>query len=216
MSLHPGPSGALAVRDPSRALALAIDLGERALLLAFYGWFLSRILPSVSVQPYNLLVLISGTLTATLVLIRRGGAMATGFYAWFVAFAGTCVGLFVLPGGPPLVAPGVAGFVMMYGLAISLWAKLSLRRSFGIVAASRGIRRGGPYRFVRHPMYLGYWLTETGFLVLNPSLWNLGIYSASVTFMILRILEEEKILLTDPAYRAFAVDVRHRLIPGIF
>jgi hypothetical protein len=33
---------------------------------------------------------------------------------------------------------------------------------------------------------------------------------------IARLLREEQLLKTDPAYRAFATRVRYRLLPGVF
>lgn len=211
-----GPTGAITAPDAQRHAALAIDLGERLLLLALYVWFLSEILPSVADQPYNLLLTISESFTAMLVLVRRPGPMATTPYAWAVAIVGTCAPLLVLPTPPPLVPAWSAALLMVYGLFISLSAKLFLRRSFGIVAARRGVRRGGPYRLVRHPMYLGYSLTQIGFFMLNPSLWNGLIYAATFAAMWLRIGEEEKMLSQDEAYRDYAAAVRFRLVPGLF
>jgi len=194
-----------------------VDVGERLVVLALYGWFLSHIVPSVADHPYNLLILASETLTAFLVLIRRRGPMATSFYAWAIAIIGTCAPLLVLPAESGIGLPvSVAAALMTTGLFLSLAAKAFLRRSFGIVAASRGVRRGGPYRLMRHPMYAGYIVTQLGFLALNASLWNAAVYALAWTTIVMRIAEEEKILSQDPAYRAFQADVRYRLIPGLF
>ena len=212
----PSPDGAIAAPDIGRQTALAVDLAERLLVLAMYIWFVHSILPSIWGQPYNMLTMATETFTVALVLVRRPGTTATTFYAWTIAFVGTCLPLFVIPQGPPIVPVWGAAFLMLYGLLISFSAKLSLRRSFGVVAARRGVRRGGPYRFVRHPMYLGYCLTNIGFILLNPSLWNVGIYAIAFGAALLRIGEEEKILSQDSAYRDYVGAVRYRLIPGIF
>lgn len=193
-----------------------VDFGERLFLLLLFGWFLSRILPSVAGQPYNMLILVSESVTAFLVLIRRPGPMATTLYAWLVAIIGTCSPLLVLPAGGTLVPVEIAALLMTTGLFLSLAAKAFLRRSFGIVAARRGVRRGGPYRLVRHPMYSGYVVTQAGFLLLNPSLWNAAVYAVAWLTLVLRIDEEEKFLSQDPAYRAYQADVRWRLAPGLY
>ena len=65
----------------------------------------------------------------------------------------------------------------MAGLLLHLGAKLSLRRSFGIVAADRGIKIEGPYRLVRHPMYLGYMLVHLALLLAGPLWWNATIFA---------------------------------------
>ena len=168
------------------------------MLMVLYGWFLSQIVPSVAGQPYNALILVSETLTALLVLIRRPGPMATSFYAWAIAIIGTCAPLLVQPAGGALIPIGAAAALMIVGLFVSLAAKLFLRRSFGIVAACRGVRREGPYRLVRHPMYTGYVITQLGFLLANPSLLNLAVYGAAWAMLLLRIEEEETMLSLDP------------------
>ena len=212
----PDSTGAIAAPAPPRQAILALDISERLLLLALYLWFIADILPSAATRPANLLLTVSETFTAVLLLVRRPGAMATTSYAWTVAIIGTCAPLLMRPGGEPLVSAWNAGFFMIYGLFISIWAKLYLRRSFGIVAASRGIQRGGPYRLLRHPMYFGYTITQVGAILLNPTIWNALVYGTAFTAMILRMGEEEKILREDPAYRDYAAEVRYRLLPGLY
>jgi protein-S-isoprenylcysteine O-methyltransferase Ste14 len=195
---------------------LIFDLCERVFLLLLFVWFASRVLPSVSGQPYNMLILVSETFTAFLVLVRRPGPMATSAYAWTVAVVGTCAPLLVLPHGGTLIPVEGAALLMTFGLFLSLAAKAFLRRSFGIVAACRGVRRGGVYRLVRHPMYSGYVITQAGFLLLNPSFWNAIVYAVAWLALLLRIEEEEKFLSQDPAYRDYRADVRWRLLPGLY
>ena len=99
---------------------------------------------------------------------------------------------------------------------LQLSAKLTLRRSFGVVAANRGVKASGPYRLVRHPMYAGYALTHVGFLLAGPTLWNLAIYGATLAIAVRRIIAEERVLRRDSAYRALADRVRYRLLPFVF
>src|SRR5260370_25569425 len=62
------------------------------------------------------------------------------------------------------------GGLQVAGALLAALAVISLGRSFGIVAANRGIRTGGPYRFVRPPLYSAYILTQIGYMPENPSL----------------------------------------------
>ena len=80
------------------------------------------------------------------------------------------VKLYVL-GLPALLAGLWIGF--------KLYGKLALGRSFGIVAANRGVVSSGPYRLVRHPIYLGYLVTHAGFLLSNMSARNVLVYAAA-------------------------------------
>ena len=56
-------------------------------------------------------------------------------------------------------------------------ALLSLQRSFGIVPANRGIREGGLYRIVRHPLYAAELLVFLGVVLVTPTPWNILIWT---------------------------------------
>jgi protein-S-isoprenylcysteine O-methyltransferase Ste14 len=121
------------------------------------------------------------------------------------------------PSSPTAIALEFIGVALqLAGTAFEIYAKIVLGRSFGIVAADRGIIVGGPYRIVRHPIYLGYFVTHVGFLLANWSPRNLALYIATCFFQISRILSEERILSEDAAYREYRGRVRFRLIPGVF
>jgi protein-S-isoprenylcysteine O-methyltransferase Ste14 len=65
-------------------------------------------------------------------------------------------------------------------------------------------------------MYLGYFLTEAGFLLGNFNLQLVALYAVAWTAQILRVLEEERILGCDPAYAAYSKAVSFRVVPGLF
>ena len=62
--------------------------------------------------------------------------------------------------------------IFLVGLFLTLWARWALGAMYGVSTGSsaplqekhRLIQRG-PYAFVRHPMYLGYWLVMFGVLL---------------------------------------------------
>ncbi|MGH9550333.1 MAG: methyltransferase family protein [Terriglobales bacterium] len=105
---------------------------------------------------------------------------------------------------------------MLLGVYVQISAKVILGRSFGLIAANRGIKIAGPYRIVRHPIYAGYIITHVGFLLGFPSLWNVGLYSTQLLVQVARLLREEHLLKRDSSYRAYAANVRYRLFPMIF
>ncbi|HEU4519631.1 MAG TPA: isoprenylcysteine carboxylmethyltransferase family protein [Microvirga sp.] len=201
--------------------ALAADLAERAVLAVFFSamsWsFLRSWLEAGGVA--SLILLVSEASVVVMVLARRRtSAVSLSPAEWLIAFLGTAAPLLARPveGGAFLVTPLVCVPLMLAGFAIQIAAKFTLRRSFGVVAANRGVKVGGPYRIVRHPMYAGYVLTQIGFLTVNPTPWNLAVYALAFGLQISRIRAEERILGRDAAYRAFAATVRYRLAPGIF
>ncbi len=113
--------------------------------------------------------------------------------------------------------PSVIGeWLVFVGGFVVLGALLSLNTSFGIAPENRSIKTTGMYRIVRHPMYMGYILAETGFLLSNFSFFNLLILSASVIFLLLRLRAEERLLLEDPAYKTYARKIPWKLVPFVF
>jgi protein-S-isoprenylcysteine O-methyltransferase Ste14 len=206
----------LNIQPPGTRFTFALDMFERLIVIVLTILFLSRLIPHVSEGPYNLLIMVSEGMTALCMVIRRPGPMATTAYAWIIAMVGTWSPLLVVPGGLQLLPEYVATALMVGGLMCSISAKIFLRRSFGIVAANRGVQRDGPYRALRHPIYFGYLLTQAGYLSICYSGWNVLIYTACWLAMVLRIRAEEAVLAEDEAYREYRQRVRYRLLPAIW
>lgn len=201
-------------------LALTLDLIERVVLAAFFGlmsWTFLRSWQETGTI-ISLILLVSEASVVAFVIIRRFTKdVSMRPEDWLVALLGTTAPLLVRPVGGEALAPALVCVpLMLSGLAIQFAAKLTLRRSFGVVAANRGVKIGGPYRLVRHPMYAGYLMTQVGFLLTNPSLWNVAIYAVAFALQIGRLFAEERLLSRDTDYRAFITAVPYRLVPRIF
>jgi len=75
----------------------------------------------------------------------------------------------------------------------------------------------GPYKYVRHPMYVGVLLTMMCFPFSLGSLYTLIPAVIIMVLFFIRTALEDKTLLTElPGYREYAQKVRYRLIPGIW
>jgi len=75
----------------------------------------------------------------------------------------------------------------------------------------------GPYAIVRHPMYAGMLLFFLGTPLALGSYWGLLAFGIALAALILRLLDEERLLAGDlPGYAEYRAKVRWRLIPGIF
>lgn len=158
------------------------------------------------------------SVVATLLIVRRRARESMNTpAAWLATLVGG-LGLTLLrPVDRGLFGAGAAFGLIEFALALaSIFALLTLGRSFGLVAANRGIQTGGPYRWVRHPIYALYLLTTLAYLGENPSAWNVAVVAIQVAAQIVRISMEEAVLSRDPVYRAYAGRVRYRLIPGVF
>jgi protein-S-isoprenylcysteine O-methyltransferase Ste14 len=212
------PGGTIRSISPlvERRMQRLMDLGEKTFCVLLFTALVVRLSASLSLAPYNALVLISDGMIVLFILTRRNSAVTTRPTDWLVALMGTALPLLVRPGGRPFMPPAVGGELMFAGIAVSIWAKLVLRRSFGLAAANRGVVQGGPYRFVRHPMYAGYLLTEMGFLLNNPLGWNAVIFLGALTCQVARIGAEERLLVLDPDYGAVIRRAPYRLAPGLF
>lgn len=134
--------------------------------------------------------------------------MATCASFYFLAFR--------IEPGIRLVPESVAACLQIVGMVIQIAAKLSLRRSFGILPANRGVVVRGPYRFLRHPMYFGYLIKDVGFLLPNFGIQNLFVLVVHWILQLGRIVREEKLLSGDRRYREYMSRVRYRLIVGVF
>jgi protein-S-isoprenylcysteine O-methyltransferase Ste14 len=117
--------------------------------------------------------------------------------------------------GVRLVPETVGATLQAFGICWQIFAKASLRRSFGLLPANRGVVCCGAYRFMRHPMYLGYIVAETGFLLVNFGLQNLLVFGVQFAMQGGRIVREEKFLSSDANYLAYKEKVRYRIIPGL-
>lgn len=138
-------------------------------------------------------------------------------FAFLCTMGGTYYFLAVQLGpGIRLVPETVAASLQVLGICWQLFAKVSLRRSFGILPANRGVVSHGAYRFMRHPMYVGYLVTDIGFLLANFGVQNLLIYGTLFALQACRIYREERLLSTDAVYRFYKEKVRYRVIPGLF
>lgn len=106
--------------------------------------------------------------------------------------------------------------LILSGFLWQIYAKLSLGRAFGWLPAHRGIVTRGAYRWVRHPIYLGYLLSHCGFLASHATLRNALVYALLYLLQALRMAREERWLSCDPAYRHYRQRVRWRILPGVY
>ena len=115
-----------------------------------------------------------------------------------------------------VLSPEAGLVLVVVGALLSLASLLSLGRSFGNRPALRALTTMGPYRIVRHPMYLSYVLADVGY---NLKEWNLGtvlLVLAGWAALVYRIAAEERILAGDAGWVKYQALVRHRLLPGVW
>lgn len=75
----------------------------------------------------------------------------------------------------------------------------------------------GPYRFVRHPMYVGVIINQFATPLVLGSMWTFAPSLAIAVLFIVRTALEDRTLLNElPGYREFAEVTRYRLLPGVW
>ena len=75
----------------------------------------------------------------------------------------------------------------------------------------------GPYRIVRHPMYVGTILMYPGTAVMFGSVWALAVSGVIAILFVCRTALEDRTLRRElPGYEQFAEVTRYRLIPGVW
>lgn len=161
---------------------------------------------------------LQGVLTAVFFFIRRPPRRVSGRTAdWLIAFGGAFGFLLVLPGGSNFPWTDPVGLALQgLGVLLAVIGLGALGRSFGIVAADRGIVTSGPYRVVRHPMYAAQIVSQIGYLIQSPRLWNVSVLVVVWLCQVARIMAEERLLAMDAQYHRLMEHTRWRLVPGLW
>ena len=151
--------------------------------------------------------------------VRRHQPVAVGvaFYASFILLALLPLQKLVgvpdgIPGRLALLGSDV---LVLTGLAISVYSLYHLRLSFSIVPEARELVTGGPYRLVRHPIYLGEITTGFG-IVLGLWTWFAAVlWLSMIVAQLVRTRYEEAVLEeTFPEYAVYARNTK-RVIPWL-
>jgi protein-S-isoprenylcysteine O-methyltransferase Ste14 len=79
------------------------------------------------------------------------------------------------------------------------------------------VASSGPYRYVRHPGYVGFVVSYFGTALALGSLWAILPAGLVAGLLMVRTALEDRTLQDElPGYREYARRVRYRLVPGIW
>ncbi len=182
--------------DGAASWAQTLTILDEAAMLVFFGLqavlFLVRRLPVAKSYGFapRAVAAIGSNLNFALLLLPR-----------------VALGPFWLAISSALVIVGTAG-----AIAILFW----LGRAFSIFPEARNFVASGPYRFVRHPLYLAEIVGTLGIMLGFRQPWALLIALATIGFQLRRMTVEEQVLgRIYPAYDAYS-RTTPRLIPGLY
>jgi len=149
-------------------------------------------------------------LTSLALLPMLAGPIVTGLderYGWSPQLA---LGIHLLGLVFLVLGQGLFTWSMASNRYFSTAVRLQMDR--GQVVATTG-----PYRYVRHPGYVGYTVSSLGMPLALGSLWALVPATVMAGLLVLRTVLEDRTLHEElPGYRDYARQVRHRLLPGIW
>lgn len=141
---------------------------------------------------------------------------------WRAAAAGVVGGLapmsiIFLPRGVALPSITLASnAIILLATLASIWIVFWLGRSFSILPQARSLVTSGPYRFVRHPLYLAEFVALFGLAWQFALPWSLLLWAVAAAAQVPRMHFEERILTeTFPNYAAYTATTP-RLLPGLY
>jgi protein-S-isoprenylcysteine O-methyltransferase Ste14 len=150
-------------------------------------------------------------------IVMLGGGVLP-MIAWIVAALDVRLGW----AGPLPLGVHLAGLLMsLLGYGLFLWA-LGANAFFseGVrIQAERGhtVATNGPYRYVRHPGYVGAIVAMLGAPLMLGSFWALIPAVLTLAIYVLRTALEDRTLQAElPGYTEYTQRVRYRLLPGVW
>jgi protein-S-isoprenylcysteine O-methyltransferase Ste14 len=210
------------------------DLAAASPLVIWYGYAIAHMLPLLADQiahaPLSFQTILSAAsqsvtilflgLQIVLFLIRRVPVgKAEGWLPRAAALVGSNLLLVLLaipraPLSPTLTI--FSGAFVIAGTAGAIWSASWLGRSFAIFPQARAMVTGGPYRFVRHPVYLAEQIAAFGILWQYQQPWALAVVLANFAAQFPRMYFEEQVLTKNfSGYNAYAACTA-RLMPGVY
>jgi protein-S-isoprenylcysteine O-methyltransferase Ste14 len=106
--------------------------------------------------------------------------------------------------------------LILGGTVFALYSALTLGRSLSMLPEARRLVTRGPYKLIRHPLYLGEAIALVGLTLQFVSPWALMIFGFQCACQVMRMSSEETILSTVfPEYRNYMTRTA-RLLPHIY
>ena len=213
------PASAAVPRPHVTIYGLRRALGD--CLLA--AWFLLTMLPAGRELQFSLagaanIVWLTGAAIMAVMSFARFAPRSATVNLQTIAASGGMMFLPCLMRPTNLSSGGLAttGLIIeLLGVTLTQTARVYMGRSFGILPANRGVVSKGPFRWIRHPVYLGWLVLSIGYATSYLNDRNVILIVVTFALMIWRIDQEEAHLSADPAYRRYMDQVRYRLLPGI-
>jgi protein-S-isoprenylcysteine O-methyltransferase Ste14 len=117
------------------------------------------------------------------------------------------------------VYPGIGQFIASAALITWVLVKNPHAESSVRIQKDRAhtVVASGPYRFVRHPMYVGLIQLHQSMALILGSTWTMALAGLiTILFLWRTALEDQTLRQELPGYEEYATVTRYRLMPGIW
>ena len=208
--------------EPSLGTVITSPWADRLLAAVAcvpFVWSLRHELTSFGINFAWIVANANFVLLVLAMLVRRPPRRVTVNPAyWLLAFVATywlfLTGGFAVPGARAVPVWFISG-LSFASFAISVWARLSLGRSIGLVPADRGIVKSGAYRYMRHPIYTGVYFSYLALTLQNFAARNVLIFAVGAGLFVVKSFVEENFLKRDAEYAAYMTIVPWRWVPFV-
>ena len=164
-------------------------------------------------------VMFLSLLMVAVVTRARPVAKTQGLWSRLTAMGGSFIPSFVflLPRNDDVVLVNILSCTLFaVGYGFTVYALAHLNRSFSIMPEARRLVTGGPYRFIRHPVYLFEQIGVVGLFLPYASIWAVLMLAIHLFCQFQRMNSEEGVLRRAfPEYGDYAQRTP-RLIPGLY
>jgi protein-S-isoprenylcysteine O-methyltransferase Ste14 len=109
-----------------------------------------------------------------------------------------------------------ADTLIIFAVFLGIVTALILGRSYDFLPALRYVKTKFVYQFVRHPMYLSSIIIKLGYVLKNPSIYNILLSAVIIVLYDKRAKYEEEIMSHSNSYVEYLQQVKYRFIPGIY
>lgn len=212
-----------------------IDVG-RLIAVSIFTFFMTlnifvvycdlRVLPPINIIKtlgliHHLLVVCFYALIILLYFLRGSASstsrsFVTNTIAVLTTFSPSALSLLSRPelSRPEIVL--LADFMIVLGMILSIYSLASLGRNFSIIPQARKLVQSGPYKFIRHPIYLGELIGLLGVVLIGLTIPKITAFFLIVGCQIYRAVQEERLLSNVfLEYKEYCSKTA-RFIPGIF
>ncbi|TWB88456.1 protein-S-isoprenylcysteine O-methyltransferase Ste14 [Bradyrhizobium macuxiense] len=140
-------------------------------------------------------------------VLPRVAAFVGSYWPWTITF---------FPKTEATLPNLASTFFVLAGLIMMLVTVRHLGRSFSLVPQARSVVQSGPYRWIKHPLYLSEEIVFLGVVLQHLSWMTVALLVLHVGIQVWRIHYEEDVLRrTLPEYSSYEAS-RWRLIPYVW